>query len=620
MGVDKHTRNRSPAKPSRTRTKPSDIALAPDEQVEKSKKAKRPKRLAVVKGTVSRHYYSYMPNKRGHRVLVWVTFLVFSAMIAVQMLYPLDRTLPFARDDTGYVGWRERNILAATYQKQFQEAKVVLKSGTRTETRLLGQVGASVDTEAMVNGLAEYPFWQRLVPFSLFAVWPTTDHLLVEFDGKVAREQIDTLAQRLSYEPTNASVEIKDGAVVVGKAAPGNQVAVEQVRASLVQATYRAGTTVVTVPSETIQPTLHDKDVTTARQAAETALARDITIMITGRAEPIVPDITTRAQWLSITAADTVPQLAVNPEQIRAYVAELNDTVRIAPGVTTVQVVDGVERSQSGGKTGMALQIEAVTSDIVRALSGERDPVIRVDLHPVDPTIRFDRQYSHTQAGLQAYINFLTSTQNVRIAVEQLGGDRWVAAGREHESIPSASTYKLFVMMRVFDDINAGRITWDTPMLDTTAGGCFERTIVPSTNPCAEAWIRQYGHHTLTAYVHSRGFSQGTGFTFRDATHTTAADLARYLKGLYHGTLIDGANRDILLEKMGRQLYRGGIPAGTKGWAQNKVGFLWDYLHDAAIVHHPKGDYVLVIMSKGYGTYRYAANITRQIESIMYPE
>jgi beta-lactamase class A len=238
---------------------------------------------------------------------------------------------------------------------------------------------------------------------------------------------------------------------------------------------------------------------------------------------------------------------------------------------------------------------------------------------PVASPIRYVRSYSHSLSGLQAYVAYATSTQNVRIVVQELDGNGWGASGRADESIPSASTYKLYVMMRVFDEINAGRLTWDSPMLDTTAGGCFERTIVVSTNPCAEEWIRQFDRTTLTNYVHDKGFSNGTGFTFSDATHTTAGDLARYLIGLNNGTLITGNNRTMLLEKMGRQLYRGGIPTGVPdARVEDKVGFLWDYIHDAAIVHKPQGTYVLVVMTKGY-SYGYIANVARQIDDILYP-
>jgi hypothetical protein len=75
----------------------------------------------------------------------------------------------------------------------------------------------------------------------------------------------------------------------------------------------------------------------------------------------------------------------------------------------------------------------------------------------------------------------------------------------------------------------------------------------------------------------------------------------------------------MLLEKMSRQLYRYGIPTGVNATrVEDKVGFLWDYIHDAAIVHKPQGTYILVIMTKGY-SYGYIANVARQIDTIMYP-
>jgi hypothetical protein len=82
--------------------------------------------------------------------------------------------------------------------------------------------------------------------------------------------------------------------------------------------------------------------------------------------------------------------------------------------------------------------------------------------------------------------------------------------------------------------------------------------------------------------------------------------------------MISGTDRSMLLDKMGRQVYRAGVPAGSAGTVQDKVGFLWDYLHDAAIVHHPKGTYVLVVMTKSSSWGR-IADITKQLEHIMYP-
>jgi hypothetical protein len=331
------------------------------------------------------------------------------------------------------------------------------------------------------------------------------------------------------------------------------------------------------------------------------------------------PDAATKASWLVIKNTPTSAELSTDSEAILRYVAEVNGKVKTDPTATVINLVDGNEASRQDGKAGAALDSTSIGTSLAEALTGKRAPAVAATLQSVAPETKYNRSYSHTQDGLRAYVAYATSTQNVRIVVQQLDGQGWSASGRASESIPSASTYKLYVMMRVFDDINSGKLSWDTPMLDTNAGGCFERTIVPSTNPCAEEWIRQYGRNELNDYVHGKGFSSGTGFTFSDATHTTAGDLAKYLIGLNNGTLVNGNNRAMLLDKMSRQLYRYGIPTGVSATrVEDKVGFLWDYIHDAAIVHKPQGTYVLVIMTKGY-SYGYIANVARQIDTIMYP-
>jgi hypothetical protein len=88
--------------------------------------------------------------------------------------------------------------------------------------------------------------------------------------------------------------------------------------------------------------------------------------------------------------------------------------------------------------------------------------------------------------------------------------------------------------------------------------------------------------------------------------------------GLNDGTLVKGANRDRLLNNLGRHPYRYGIPTGSSGDVHDKVGFLWDYVHDAAIVKHPRGTYIMTVMTKGQ-SYAAIASVTREIERIMYP-
>ena len=68
------------------------------------------------------------------------------------------------------------------------------------------------------------------------------------------------------------------------------------------------------------------------------------------------------------------------------------------------------------------------------------------------------RDSTNSEAGLRAYVTYATSTQNVRIVVQQLGGEGWSASGRADESLPSASTYKLFVAKMLFAKMDEGTV------------------------------------------------------------------------------------------------------------------------------------------------------------------
>lgn len=554
---------------------------------------------------------------RRTRHVVILGGIILGLILCLQLIYPYDTALPFARAFGQGVGGQSVNTLAAAFQKQFETTTVEFRAGTHVSTRKLPTLGATLNSERMAEDLTDYQWWQRLLPLSIVWLQPVIAHFDVTMSGAQVAAQAETLAKELSYPATSASIAVEGEALQVVSAQSGQTVTSADITHAIAGAAFTAQTSAVSLKGTELKPERIDSDVAQAKAVATTALSRELTINIPSRGT-YTPDKATRAKWLTVTMDGAQATVTANREAIVQYVEALNANVKTDAVPVRVTMVDGVETTRSPGVNGEALDVLTVEDWLVRALvDGSITPTLSTTLRPVAPGIEYARSYTHTQAGLRAYVAYATTTQNVRIVVQQLDGNGWSASGRASESIPSASTYKLFVMLRVFDDINSGALTWDAPMLDTTAGGCFERTIVPSTNPCAEEWIRRYDRYALTNYVHSKGFSNGTGFTFNDATHTTAGDLATYLIGLYNGTLVSGNNRDMLLEKMGRQLYRYGIPTGTKGWTQDKVGFLWDYIHDAAIVHNPKGTYVLVIMTKGY-SYGYIANVARQIDTILY--
>ena len=187
----------------------------------------------------------------------------------------------------------------------------------------------------------------------------------------------------------------------------------------------------------------------------------------------------------------------------------------------------------------------------------------------------------------------------------------------ESRAFVTASTYKLFVAYGTLKRVDAGQFNWS----DIISGGqnlatCFDKMIVNSDNPCAEALLYKIGQKALTQDIQNDLGLKNSTF-LKDNIYSTAEDEAAFLADLARGQLgsltQDSQNR--LISAMKRNVYRKGVPAGASGPVADKVGFLWGLLHDASIVYSPSGTYVLVILTDGAGDWGQLAELTRQIEA-----
>jgi beta-lactamase class A len=585
----------------------------------KTNKPMHPLHPRRVKATVSRHYFSYMPNKKRHRVLIWVAFLATSAIIAAQLLYPLDRALPLARINDTPVGWSNHDTMAKLINDQFDATKVKLTIGKdKSVVYPLKIAGSEPNVEAMITQLSDYPLWLRYIPFSVFWRVQVTQ-ANVSYSSAVLKEFSTKASKELSFEPVNARLAIKDGVLLATPDVSGSQVSAVQLNEALRGTSIKLGAkNTVVVPSKRTEAAMTTSDFAAVRVRAEAALAR--TIHITADDQTFTPTRAVVASWLVIgTDADGNATLTVDPARVNSYLDEVNATVGTPAGQTNITIVNGRETGRTVGSLGRGISHDPLLVQISEVLvDGKGSPVMTAEFVDIQPGIIYNSKYTTTQEGLQAYVDDLSRTKNVRISIQQLNGGRWTANARADESTPSASTFKLFIALMLFDKMDKGEIHWDDPMLDTTVSGCFNRMTIASTNPCAIKWIDDWGRDNINAFVYAHGFSQGTAFTAGEAVRTTAADLTRYMIGLYDGSIVKEPYRDRLLHNLFIHPYQDGVPTGSAGIVHNKVGFLWDYVHDSAIVEHPRGTYVMTVMTKGQ-SYRAIANITREVERIMYP-
>ena len=572
-----------------------------------------------MKATSRRHKTDSWIKTHKHKLLIIGGALILS-IIAAQLAYPLDRALPLARVNDEFIGYQHRDDIAARLQRDFEARNITLRARSVTVERPLASFGASVNSELMSRSLVEYPLWQRIIPLSIVIKRPSVNELSVYYLDAKLQEQASELATVMSRKPENARLTLDDGVVAALPAKNGHQVTARNVSAAVSDARFAiTGDATITVAS-TEQPARRTSDdIEVVRTEARRLVDKQITITVLDTV--FTPDAAQIASWLILSENDnSMIELAIDDKEIAAYVKSINDEIKIEAGRTEVELEDGKEVGRTIGADGRQLSSQRLVTALREGLDGgERVIAVTGVVEPVDPVVAYSSGFTATRKGLQAYADELARTKNVRISVVQLGGERWAANARASESTVSASTYKLFVALMLFDQIDKGKISLSDAMLDTDVSGCLERMIVPSTNPCAEKFIAMFGgREAVNNFIYSKGFSRATTFSHNVATHTSAADLTRFLIGLQSGTLISGEHRAILLEKMGRQLYRAGIPAGSQGRVHDKVGFLWDYIHDTAIVHHPRGTYVVAIMTQG-GSYARIAEITRDIERIMYP-
>ncbi len=225
----------------------------------------------------------------------------------------------------------------------------------------------------------------------------------------------------------------------------------------------------------------------------------------------------------------------------------------------------------------------------------------------------------YSSKALQALLNKWQSDYAAGyygVVVKELGGAKRSASLHPHDQFQTASLYKVYLAQYLYNSVDLGqRSLSQTYGAPYTLGKCLELMIIISSNACGQSLGYSVGWDILNDAVNVAGFKETT---ISSSLHvTTASDLAEYLVELQTGTLISKPFTKELLDNMRHQIYRSAIPAGVPGISvADKVGYLPGYWHDAAIVYHPKGTYVLVVLSLGSGSAA-IKDLSRRISDFM---
>jgi beta-lactamase class A len=241
---------------------------------------------------------------------------------------------------------------------------------------------------------------------------------------------------------------------------------------------------------------------------------------------------------------------------------------------------------------------------------------------------RLERQLAVETGQLQATADAAARPYSGRVSIVvtdlKSGASASVAARNQ---MVSASLYKLYVGWAIYQKIDEGKLTLasKTPR-GLTVGQCMYVMITISDNDCGYTLGNMVGWANLDTKLAALGLTQtkinnyGKGVELVGDKLTSAADVALFIQQLYKGKLLSPQSTESYINLLKADELNtwlpSGLPAGTP--IAHKTGALYDLVHDAGIVYGLNGDYLIVVMSRGWdnaGTQPPAvfADISRQL-------
>jgi hypothetical protein len=547
--------------------------------------------------------------------LVIATAIAIACLVGVQLVYPQGRALPFARLENGaWVGFQSPDKITAKLQSVNNKSITVIANTTEIVSSVTG-MGIAVDAPATIGNLTDYSWRQRLVPFSMFSKTKKLYPIFKKYEQPKLAQFAASFTTIAPKAPKDAGLKLERSKVTVLPAENGYKFEQQDIETQLREVNVASQDRMLLRP-KAVLPKISNQ---TARATANSLQARinsPITIIAVDKTTVIEP--ATIASWIIITPTPDKGVLAIafDTAKIKTALTPFANTVYLAPTPTTVAYVDGRQNSQQTGSPGQSLllddlvtQVSQVANTTTTKLTGQTTnvPVVKI----------YDRSYTRSSAGLQALLDYWVQNHRGVYGIELRSLDGNIRASiNPDKQFTSASVYKMYIAHLIYDRINAGTLSGSTiTSTGLTIDTCIYKMIHLSDNACASAMGDIVGWNNSDAVLHAQGFESTT--LAYEAQLTTANDAADWMAKLLDGSLVADTQRNNLINLMEHQIYRYGIPAGSKGMVvADKLGELYGLFHDVAIVYHPKGTYILSVFSDGSSAAN-VADLASQISKVM---
>jgi beta-lactamase class A len=558
-------------------------------------------------------HFAKRHHKKALLILVGAIITTCIASVVVQLIYPNDRSLPATRLAGSFLTFQDTTVVKKQLARYDQQS-FTLTVGTDKETITPAKVGMTYVNDDNVHQVFSYPFVARLIPFSLFFQNKTfiQGNLKPTINASTLQAYADALSSKNNSKPIEGVITIENGKVIEHPPQPGHAFTADEITSHLKAMTASIPAN-VTVPGRSIPPIYTAEAVHIAATKA-TSLIHPVVLTVSGTDFTIPAE--TVGSWLQFTADPTTKTITIGTDvaATKSYLDTIAKKLYRAPTTTSVTLLDSQEVDRQVGAAGSYFDTTTAATTLGTSVTSGQSS-LTVAMKPVSSPINYVRTYSNSQAGLQALLDYLVSSKGeYGISVHEMSARGWTASSNGAKDFVTASTYKLFVAYSTLLRIENGTFDWSDPTGNTDMTTCFSRMIVNSDNDCAQALGVRVGWDTVFSEANSLGL--GNTYQGSDTFHSTANDESLFLQKLSAGEILTPTDQALLLNLMSQQIYRQGIPAGVGVPVSDRVGFLWGYLNDAAIVYSPSSTYVLVILTNN-SSWSQIADTARQIQTQM---
>jgi beta-lactamase class A len=525
-------------------------------------------------------------------------------MILVQLCWSTTSLLPNTYVGSVNLSAMEKTKAADKLNAAYAETTVPVYFTDSNEIVVqptLSDLGYTINNDARVDKYS-YPFLARLVPFSLFvyqAFMPKGDPEVTRDTDAFTAYMNQRFGVDCQFKSVDGTIAYTDGALKVVDASRGGSCDVNDLQQKLQAVTARLDQPKVTVSGTSTAPEITTETAQKEYDRLMADLNNGVELKVQNKTDHI--DKSVVEPWIVYSTANGVLNLSIKGDEASAWLTNKYGKEFTYPaGTTVVTVKDYAESSRETGKSGSALNTDKTVAAITQELQDSKATALLV-ADTIQPAVQYNRTFSPADPTLSSvmknYANSHPGTYGVKMI--ELSGARRNASYDSTTTFTTASTYKLFVAYSILLRIERGEIKWTDPSFGgQSVSTCFNRMLQLSDNDCAVWFLLKVSYDGVNVDAHAIGaihtnFNRNTGIT------STPDDEAQFLAQLYTGQILgQQASRDRFISTMKGNVYVAGIPTGIPNAdVADKVGFMDDLLHDAAIVYSKKGDYVLIIMT-----------------------